>query len=93
MFNKADDYRRHAEKLANLAAETPNECLRKSFTSIAANWRAVAATMQDEPPSLAKGPLIDGKPGYHPIRGQAVPAKTSKFHSGFAFDFALRTPK
>lgn len=63
MFINADDYRRRAAKLEKLAEQTPNACLKKSLRSIAANWRAVADSMQDEPPLRAKGPLIDGKPG------------------------------
>ena len=64
MFVTADDYLRRAEKLEKLAAETPNECLRKSFTSIAASWRAAADALQQQRPSPAQGPLIDGRPGY-----------------------------
>jgi hypothetical protein len=63
MFVNADDYRRRAEKLEQLARETPNECLKKSFTSIAASWRAVADSAQHQTPSPAKGPVIDGRPG------------------------------
>ena len=62
MFVNADDYRRRAEKLEKLAEKTSNECLRRSFYSIAANWRAVADTAQHERP---KGPLIDGRPLYY----------------------------
>jgi hypothetical protein len=62
MFVNADDYRRRALKLEELAAQTPNECLRKALTSIAANWRGVADSLRDEPPSRANGPLIDGRP-------------------------------
>jgi hypothetical protein len=65
MFVTADDYLRRAEKLEKLAAETPNECLRKSFTSIAANWRAAADALQHQPSSPARGPLIDGLPRYY----------------------------
>jgi hypothetical protein len=68
MFVNADDYRRRAEKLEKLAEQTPNECLRKSFYSIAANWRALADSGHDARPSLAKGPLIDGRPGYSGAR-------------------------
>jgi hypothetical protein len=60
MFVNADDYRRRAEKLEKLAEKTPNECLRRSLYSIAANWRAVADTAQHERPPLARRPLIDG---------------------------------
>ena len=68
MFVNADDYRRRAQKLEELAAQTPNECLRKALTSIAANWRGVADSLEDEWRSPAKGPLIDGRPAYHSIR-------------------------
>jgi hypothetical protein len=57
MFVNADDYRRRAEKLERLAEQTPNGCLRKSFYSIAASWRAVADSAQRQWPSLAKGPF------------------------------------
>ena len=66
MFVTADDYLRRAEKLEKLAAETPNECLRKSFTSIAASWRAAADALQQQRPSPAKGPPIDGQPSHFP---------------------------
>ena len=62
MFVNADDYRERADKLEKLAAETPNESLRKSLTSIAANWRQVAESLEQQPPSPARGPLIDGRP-------------------------------
>jgi hypothetical protein len=62
MFVNAHDYRRRAEKLEQLAAQTPNDCLRKALTSIAANWRAVADSIQDQRPALAPRPLIDGRP-------------------------------
>ena len=60
MFVNADDYRRRAENLEKLAEKTPNECLRRSLYSIAANWRAVAKTVLHDQPPLAKRPLIDG---------------------------------
>jgi len=65
MFVNADDYRRRAEKLEKLAEQTPNDCLRKSFYSIAANWRALADSASVERPSLARGPLIDGVPWHY----------------------------
>ena len=64
MFVTADDYLRRAEKLEKLAEQTPNECLRKSFYSIAASWRAAAGALQQQRPSPAKGPLIDGQPAH-----------------------------
>ena len=67
MFVNADDYRRRAAKLEELAAQTPNECLRKALTSIATNWRGVADSLQDEP-LPARGPLIDGRPGCSGLR-------------------------
>ena len=66
MIVNADDYRQRAAKLEQLARQTPNECLRKSLYSIAANWRAVACSFRDERPSLRSGPLIDGLPGRRP---------------------------
>jgi hypothetical protein len=65
MFVNADDYRRRAEKLEKLAEQTPNECLRKSFYSIAAHWRALADSAPVEPPSSRRGPLIDGRPWHY----------------------------
>jgi hypothetical protein len=65
MFVNADDFRRRAEKLEKLAEQTPNDCLRKSFYSIAANWRALADSATAAPRSLARGPLIDGVPWHY----------------------------
>ena len=64
MFVTAEDYLRRAEKLEKLAEQTPNECLRKSFTSIATNWRKAAAALQHHRPAPPKEPLIDGRPAY-----------------------------
>ena len=66
MFVNADDFRRRAEKLEKLAEQTPNQCLRKSFYAIAANWRALAESAPDQRPPLARGPLIDGLPCHYP---------------------------
>ena len=65
MFVNADDYRRRAADLEKLAEQTPNECLRRSFYSIAANWRAAADVLEHHPPSPPKAPLIDGRPAYY----------------------------
>ena len=65
MYVDADDYRRRAEKLEKLAEQTPNDSLRKSLCSIAANWRALANSAAVKPPSLARGPLIDGVPWHY----------------------------
>jgi hypothetical protein len=68
MFINADDYRQRAEKLEKLAEQTPSESLKQSLTSIAANWRAVAASLEGAPSLLPKRPLIDGRPAYHSVR-------------------------
>jgi hypothetical protein len=66
MFVNAEDYRQRAAKLEQLAADTPNECLKRSLYSIAANWRALADSAQQPP--MPRGPLIDGLPYYSATR-------------------------
>ncbi len=68
MFINADDYRQRAEKLEKLAEQTPSESLKQSLTSIAANWRAVADSLEGTPQLFGRRPLIDGRPPHHSFR-------------------------
>jgi hypothetical protein len=42
MILNANDYRRRAQALEQLARETPDPIVRKSLYSVAAKWRALA---------------------------------------------------
>ena len=74
MILNAEDYRRRAQTLEQLARDTPDPVVRKSLYSVAANWRALAdqAAGQAGRPRLFSS-RYDGLPGQSVTTAPAKP--------------------